>query len=125
MGSDLFFSIVIAVLGKKYIKGVIWGFPGSSVGKESSCQCRRYKRRGFDPWVGKIPWSRKWQPNSSILAWRIPWTEEPSQAASITSRLLGPFTYKLFLNKHMAQNKVQMARKQERGGQGITFKRMT
>ena len=26
--------------------------------------------------VGKIPWKRKWQPNSSILAWRIPWTEE-------------------------------------------------
>ena len=22
----------------------------------------RYKRRGFDPWVRKIPWSRKWQP---------------------------------------------------------------
>ena len=28
-------------------------------GKESSCPC---KRRGFDPWVGKIPWRRKWQP---------------------------------------------------------------
>ena len=28
-------------------------------GKESTCQCRR---RGFDPWVGKIPWRRKWQP---------------------------------------------------------------
>ena len=27
-------------------------------GKESACQCRRC---GFDPWVGKIPWSRKWQ----------------------------------------------------------------
>ena len=22
-------------------------------------QCRRCKRRRFDPWVGKIPWSRK------------------------------------------------------------------
>ena len=28
-------------------------------GKESACQCRRYKRCRFDPWVGKIPWSRK------------------------------------------------------------------
>ena len=27
--------------------------------KASSCQCRR---RGFNPWVGKIPWRRKWQP---------------------------------------------------------------
>ena len=26
--------------------------------KESACQCRRY---GFDPWVGKILWRRKWQ----------------------------------------------------------------
>ena len=25
------------------------------------------KRRGFDPWVGKIPWSRKWQPTPTFL----------------------------------------------------------
>ena len=31
-------------------------------GKESTCQCRRCKRHRFDPWVGKIPWRRKWQP---------------------------------------------------------------
>ena len=30
--------------------------------KESTaCQCRRHKRRGYQPKVGKIPWSRKWQ----------------------------------------------------------------
>ena len=28
---------------------------GGAVGKESACQCRRCKRCGFDPWVGKIP----------------------------------------------------------------------
>ena len=28
-------------------------------GKESAYQCRRCR---FDPWVGKIPWGRKWQP---------------------------------------------------------------
>ena len=28
-------------------------------GKESACQCRI---RRLDPWVRKIPWSRKWQP---------------------------------------------------------------
>ena len=37
------------------------GFPGGSAGKEPACQCRRCKRGRFDPWVGKIPWSRKWQ----------------------------------------------------------------
>ena len=31
-------------------------------GKELVCQCRRHKRHRFDPWVGKIPWKRKWQP---------------------------------------------------------------
>ena len=25
----------------------------------------------------KIPWSRKWQPTTKGLAWKIPWTEEP------------------------------------------------
>ena len=29
-------------------------------GKESTCQCRRC-RHGFDPWVKKILWRRKWQ----------------------------------------------------------------
>ena len=33
-------------------------------GKESACQCRRQRRLGFDPWVGKIPWRRKWRPSS-------------------------------------------------------------
>ena len=30
----------------------------------------RYRRLGFNPWVGKIPWRREWQPIyvSSILA---------------------------------------------------------
>ena len=28
----------------------------------AACQCRRCKRLGFNPWVGKIPWSREWQP---------------------------------------------------------------
>ena len=39
-----------------------YGFPGGSVGKEPACQCRRHKRHGFNPWVRKIPWWRKWQP---------------------------------------------------------------
>ena len=30
--------------------------------KESACQCRRRKRHGIHPWVGKILWHRKWHP---------------------------------------------------------------
>ena len=33
----------------------LWSFPGDTSGKEPAFQCRRCKRRGFNPWVGKIP----------------------------------------------------------------------
>ena len=33
----------------------------------------QYRRLGFDPWVGK-----RMATHSSLLAWRIPWTEDPS-----------------------------------------------
>ena len=36
-------------------------------GKESACQCRRHRRRQFDPWVQKMPWRRKWQPTPVFL----------------------------------------------------------
>ena len=36
-------------------------------GKEPTCQCRRRKRLEFDPWVGKIPWRRAWQPTPVCL----------------------------------------------------------
>ena len=36
------------------------GFPGGVTGKEPACRCRRQKKYRFDPWVGKIPWRRKW-----------------------------------------------------------------
>ena len=36
-------------------------------GKENACQCKRGKRCRFDPWVGKIPWRRKWQPAPGFL----------------------------------------------------------
>ena len=39
----------------------ILGFPGGTSGKEPACKCRRCKRRGFNPWVGKSPWKRVWQ----------------------------------------------------------------
>ena len=38
------------------------GIPGGASGKQSACQCRRHKRRGFDPWVRKIPWRRAGNP---------------------------------------------------------------
>ena len=35
--------------------------------KESSSQCRRCKRCGFDPWVRKISWKKAWQPTPVFL----------------------------------------------------------
>ena len=37
------------------------GFPGGLSGKEPACQCRR-QGCGFDPWVRKISWRRKYTP---------------------------------------------------------------
>ena len=37
-------------------------------GKESTRQCKRHRRLGFDLWVGNIPWWRKWQPTLVFLS---------------------------------------------------------
>ena len=37
-----------------------WGLPRGHSVKEPTCQCRRLQRCCFAPWVGKIPWRRKW-----------------------------------------------------------------
>ena len=44
-------------------------------------QSRRLKRKKFSPWIGKITWRRA--THSSILAWEIPWTEEPGGLQSL------------------------------------------
>ena len=50
------------------------GFPGGARGEEPICQCRRCR---FNPWVRKIPLEEGMATYTSILAWKIPWTEEP------------------------------------------------
>ena len=41
------------------------GFPGGTAVKNppanAGANAGGMRRRGFNPWVGKIPWSRKWQ----------------------------------------------------------------
>ena len=43
------------------------GFPCGISGKESAWQYRRHKRWRLGPWVGNIPWRRKWQPTPVLL----------------------------------------------------------
>ena len=47
--------------------GVFWASQVGHSGKESACQCKRYKRRGFYPQVGKIPWKKKGTPLQHFL----------------------------------------------------------
>ena len=46
---------------------LLLGLPSGTIGKEPISQYRRHKRFGFHPWVGKIPWSRKWQSTPVFL----------------------------------------------------------
>ena len=47
------------------------GFPGDASVKESPGQHRRHKRCSFDPCIGKIPCSRKWQPTQVFLPGKL------------------------------------------------------
>ena len=52
-------------------------FPGGSDSKESVCRAPR-----FDPRSGRFP-GKELDIHSSILAWRIPWKEEPGGLQSM------------------------------------------
>ena len=63
-------------------------FPGGTSGKESACQCRRLR-----DWVWSLGWGDPLEKGiatcSSILAWRIPWTEESGRLQSTGSQRIG------------------------------------
>ena len=71
----LIFTFCALFQGVKFIKANIishhmysqQGFPGGTSGKEPTCQCRRHKRQGFDPWVEKLLWRRASQPTPVFL----------------------------------------------------------
>ena len=54
--------------------------------KESACQCKRFT---FDPWIEKIPWSRKWQLTPVFLPGTIPWAEKPGRLQARRSQKVG------------------------------------
>ena len=64
------------------------GFPSGTGGKEPACQCRR-----CEMWVWSLGWEdpleKEMATHSSILAWRIPWTEEPGGLQSMGSQRIG------------------------------------
>ena len=59
----------------KYVKAMAMrGFPGGSDGKESAYNAGDL---GSNPGLGRSPGEKKMATHSSILAWEIPWAEEP------------------------------------------------
>ena len=58
------------------------GAIGKKKKKKLTCRCRRCKRLGFDPRVGKMA------THSNILAWKIPWTEKLDGLQSTRSQEL-------------------------------------
>ena len=58
-----------------------WGFPRGSDGKESACSAGD---PGSIPGLGRSP--GEGSGNSSTLAWKIPWTEEPGGLQSMGSQ---------------------------------------
>jgi len=79
------------------------GFPGGSDGKEPTCNA------GGPVWpLGREdPLEKGMATHSSILAWRVPWTEEPGRLQSIGLQRVGhdwvthTFTFLLFFLKHL------------------------
>ena len=79
--------VVIFMIGTSLVAQRVKHLPSSS-------KCRR---PGFDPWVGKIPWRRKWQPTPVFLSgkphgWRSlvaysPWSHKESDITDFTLNL--------------------------------------
>ena len=60
-------------------------YTGGASGKESACRCRR-----TETWVRSLGWEDPLEEgmatHSSMLVWRIPWTEEPGGPQSMGSQ---------------------------------------
>ena len=84
------------------------GFPGGSVVKNllANSGDARDISCAFNPWFRKIPWRRKWQPNSSILVWRIlvgysPWGHKELDMTEQLSRHAVVYVWsKIDIGKH-------------------------
>ena len=62
-------------------------FPSGSVVKNLPAM-QETQEMWFNPWVGRIPWRRAWQP-TPVFLWRIPWTEEPGGLPSMGWQRVG------------------------------------
>ena len=80
-----FYSQLLTIQRKDYFKIVLLELTGLFrwlSGKECAFQCRKC---GFDTWVRKIPWRRKWQPTPVSCLENL-WTKEPGRLQSTGSQ---------------------------------------
>ena len=64
-----------------FLRSVLWGFPGSSVSKETAVHETRVQSLGQEDLLEK-----EMETHCNILAWRTPWTEEPDRLQSTGSQ---------------------------------------
>ena len=85
-----------AFLGAQTIKNL----PAVQAMQCNAVQCRRCKIPRFYPWLGKIPWRRKWKPTSVLLPGefigRIPWNSWWLEFTG--SQRVGPLTHDRLLS---------------------------
>ena len=89
-GTKSWWEELVVVSGLYSVPADLSGLPRWLSGWRTCLQRRRHRRCGFDPWVGKIPWRRAWQPTPVFLpgesrgwAW---WTVIHSVTKSWTQR---------------------------------------
>ena len=57
--------------------------------KEPACQCWRHNEKHVQPLSWEDPLEESTATQSSILVWRIPWTEESGELRSTGSQRVG------------------------------------
>ena len=68
---------------------IMRGFPHSSIGKESACQCRRHKQGMPVQTLGlKDPLEQEMATHFNILSYKIPWTEGPGGLQAMGSQIV-------------------------------------
>ena len=106
------------------VSNVEMGLPWWLSSKKPACQCRR---RGFGPWVGKIPWRKKWQPTpvflpekshgQRILVGYSPWGRKESDTTEqlTTTKFLVDHERFIFMEDlQQIKRKLQKIRRNER-----------
>ena len=84
------------------------GMAASLGGSDGTSICLQCRRPRFDPWVGKIPWRRKWQPTPVLLpgkfhGWRnligySPWGHKESDTTERLHFHFHPLQYSCLEN---------------------------